>query len=122
MQNRHPIIHLIPDHIQDAMIVLAIQEILLADMERLAMNPLQIRHILLIHPVAHPLAPLVVASHHMSHRHEAQAAPDSTQNTIQEQLNLMVLATKQLAGITFLHIIHLPRVQYIRKYPETQQH
>ena len=122
MQNRHPIIHLILDHIQDAMIVQAIQEILLADMERLAMNPLQIRHILLIHPVAHPLVPLAVASHHMSHHHEAQAAPDSTQNMIQEQLNLMVLATKPLAGITFLHIIHLPRVQYIRKYPETQQH
>ena len=121
MLNRHPIIHLILDRIQDAMIVLAIQEILLADMERLAMNPLQIRHILLIHLDAPPLAPLVVASHHMSHHHEAQAL-DSTQNTIQEQLNLMVLATKPLAGITFLHIIHLPRVQYIRKYPETQQH
>ena len=120
MQNRHPIIRPILDHIQDAMIVLAIQEILLADMERLAMNPLQIRHILLIHPVGHPLAPPVVACHLMSHR-EAQA-PDSTQNMIQEQLNLMVLATKPLAGITFLHIIHLPRVQYIRKYPETQQH
>ena len=60
MQNRHPIIHLILDHIQDAMIVQAIQEILLADMERLAMNPLQIRHILLIHPVALPPAPQVV--------------------------------------------------------------
>ena len=104
------------------MIVLAIQEILLADMERLAMNPLQIRHILLIHPDVPPLAPPVVVSHHMSHHHEAQAAPDLTQNTIREQLNLMVLATKPLAGITFLHIIHLPRVQYIRKYPETQQH
>ena len=122
MQNRHPIIRPILDHIQDAMIVLAIQEILLADMELLAMNPLRIRHILLIHPDVPPLAPLVVASHHMSHHHEAQAAPDLTQNTIREQLNLMVLATKPLAGITFLHIIHLLRVQYIRKYPETQQH
>ena len=122
MQNRHPIIHPILDHIQDALIVLAIQGILLADMERLAMNPLQIRHILLIHPDVPPLAPPVVVSHHMSHHHEAQAAPDLTQNTIREQLNLMVLATKPLAGITFLHIIHLPRVQYIRKYPETQQH
>ena len=104
------------------MIVQAIQEILLAYMELLALNPLRIRHILLIHPVALPLAPQVVASHHMSHHHEAQAAPDLTQNTTREQLNLMVLATKPLAGITFLHIIHLPRVQYIRKYPETQQH
>ena len=120
MLNRHPIIHLILDRIQDAMIVLAIQEILLVDMELLAMNPLRIRHILLIHPVALLLAPQVVACHLMSH-HEAQAL-DSTQNTIQEQLNLMVLATKPLAGITFLHIIHLPRVQFIRKYPETQQH
>ena len=121
MQNRHPIIHPILDRIQDGMIVQVIQEILPADMELQAMNPLQIRHILLIHPVAPPLAPQVVACRLMSH-HEAQVAPDSTLNTIQKQLNLMVSATKQLAGITFLHIIHLPRVQYIRKYPETQQH
>ena len=77
MQNRHPIIRPILDHIQDAMIVLAIQEILLADMELHPMNPLQIRHILLIHPVAPPLAPQVVACRLMSH-HEAQVAPDLT--------------------------------------------
>ena len=77
MQNRHPIIRPILDHIQDAMIVLAIQEILLADMELHPMNPLQIRHILLIHPAVPPLAPLVVAFHPMS-QHEAQVAPDLT--------------------------------------------
>ena len=115
MQNQHQLIHHTLDHIQAVSTVQAIQEVL-AGMELQVMNPLpQQQHILHIHPAAHPLAPLVVV---LVFRHMNHLEP----NTILEQLNWMVLATKQLAGITFLHIIRLPRVQFIRKFPEIQQH
>ena len=113
MQNQHQLIHHILDHTPVVSIARAIPEVL-AGMELLAMNPRLQQHILHIHLAARPLAPLVVVVVvHMNHLEP---------NTIQEQLNWMVLATKQLAGITFLHIIRLPRVQFIRKFPEIQQH
>ena len=113
MQNQHQLIHHILDHTPAVSTVQAIPEVL-AGMELLATNPRQQQHILHIHLAARPLAPpVVVVFRHMNHLEP---------NTIQEQLNWMVLATKQLAGITFLHIIRLPRVQFIRKFPEIQQH
>ena len=113
MQNQHQLIYPILDHIPVVSTVQAIPEVL-AGMELLAMNPRLQQHILHIHLAARPLAPpVVVVVRHMNHLEP---------NTIQEQLNWMVLATKQLAGITFLHIIRLPRVQFIRKFPEIQQH